>query len=272
MEPLISLNLCSPGGGLTCFACCPPIRPAGYDHLTYHRSLRRLFSEARQDFLAGRPARPILGFSCPGLGFLDAAGRQVGCLYHPSRHGGQDLRLATGYQPKCARESCPQARAFALLEEPARRRLLGLCADMDAFAFSSDKANPARRLLALGPVVAAAGLSLPLTGLEELAGWSWLQETPPAWGWLLGQWVERQGPEVLRQEGLASVLATRVERITLALGPAPPLADGQPLSRMCDEWEARFWRRASGRRRLRPGTLERWRQAAGLVLESGATV
>ncbi|CAO0822870.1 hypothetical protein DFAR_3340030 [Desulfarculales bacterium] len=96
MALLISANLCPHGGGLTCFTCCPPIRPVGYDHLDYRGSLSRLFNEAGQELLASCPARPVLDFSCPDLGFLDSAGRQVDYLYHPSRHGNEDLRLVPG--------------------------------------------------------------------------------------------------------------------------------------------------------------------------------
>lgn len=263
MEPLTSDSLCAPGKGLSCFACCPPIRPAGYDHLDYRQSLRRLLSEARQEFLAGAPPRAITGFSCPGLGFLDSAGRQAGCLYHPSRHGGVGLRLATGYQPKCARESCPPARAYAALTDDARRRLLALCAGLDAFEFSSERANPARRLLALGPAVAAAALGLPGLSLAELAAWPWLAQAPAAWGWLLGRLLERRGTDCLRDPDLGQVLAGLAQRLAQARGPVPPLEEGQPLGQLCDEWEARCWRHLGGRTRLRPATLETWRGLAG---------
>ena len=149
--------LCSPGRGLTCFACCPPIRPAGHDHLDHRSSWRRFLSDNRAEFLAGRlPGKEIMGFFCPGLGFLDPAGRTAGCLYHPLRNQGQDLRVATGYQPKCARETCPELRAFARLEPAAREVLLDLCAGLDAFTFSSRRANPVMRLLGFGPAVATA--------------------------------------------------------------------------------------------------------------------
>ena len=193
MDNPVSPSLCSPGGGLSCFACCPPIRPAGYEHADHRASLRRLFSEARQEHLAGRPVRPMQGFVCPGLGFLDRQGRQVGCLYHPARHQGQDLRQATGYQEKCARESCPQARAFAQLAPSQRQALVELCAGLDAFAFSSRRLNPVMGLLAFGPGVAGAALGLGLNGLAELAVWTWLNGCPPAWGFWLGRCDQARG-------------------------------------------------------------------------------
>lgn len=262
----LSQNLCSPGLGLSCFACCPPIRPPGYDHADHTASLRRLFSEARQEHLSGQAPGPILGFSCPGLGFLDSAGHQVGCLYHPARHGGQDLRLATGYQPKCARESCPPARAYARLPEPARRELISLCAGLDAFSFSSRRLNPLLRLLALGPRVAREVAGLGLASLAELEALAWLDQTPPALGWLLGHWLELAGSAPLARPGLAGELTALAQDLARRLGPRPPLEQGPPLEELCGEWEARFWRAQAGRRRLPAETLAAWRGLAGQVL------
>ncbi len=232
--------LCSPGRGLTCFACCPPIRPAGHDHLDHRSSWRRFLSDNRAEFLAGRlPGKEIMGFFCPGLGFLDPAGRTAGCLYHPLRNQGQDLRVATGYQPKCARETCPELRAFARLEPAAREVLLDLCAGLDAFTFSSRRANPVMRLLGFGPAVATAVASLGLPDREALAGLAWLWESPPAWGWLLGRLASERGAETLLRPGLAAEAQALAARLSRELDPAPPLAGGRPGGD--DEWEARFW-------------------------------
>jgi hypothetical protein len=77
-------TLCRPNDELSCFACCPPIRPADYEHVDYKGSLKRQFSQNREDFLAGEmPDKPIVGYSCPGLGFFGLPGQNVGCLYHP---------------------------------------------------------------------------------------------------------------------------------------------------------------------------------------------
>lgn len=234
--------LCSPGRGLTCFACCPPIRPAGYDHLAHRSSWRRLMSDNRAEFLAGRlPSKEIPGFFCPGLGFLDPAGRTAGCLYHPAGNDGIDLRVATGYQPKCARETCPELRAFARLEPAARETLLDLCAGLDAFAFGSRRANPVMRLLAFGPVVAAAVAGLELPDRAALAGLAWLGEIPPAWGWLIGRLASTRGPEALLQPNLSAEAGEMTARLARKLGPVPPLAGGSRAPEAGDEWEARFW-------------------------------
>jgi hypothetical protein len=252
-----------PGAGLSCFACCPPIRPAGYEHLAHRSSWRRLLAENRADFLRhGPPRRAITGLWCPGLGFLDARGRRAGCLLHPAANQGRDLRGPTGFRDKCARESCPESRAFAALAAPARELLVGLCAGLDAFEFSSRRANPVRRLLALGPEAAAAAVGLEPESLGELEAWGWLAGILPERGWLLARLAAAQGPGVLRSPGLAARLEALGGRLARRLGPAPPHEEGRPLRELCGEWEARLWRGLSGRGRLRPDTLARWRREA----------
>ncbi len=260
--------LCSPGLGLGCLACCPPIRPPGYDHADYKGSLRRLLSENRQAWLAGQlPAKPELGFWCAGLGFLDAAGRRAGCLYHPANNGGRDLRESTGYADKCRREWCPAARAWRALELEARAALLGLCAGLDSLDFGSPRKNPLMRLLALGPVVSGAAARLGLGSLERMGAWPWLASAPPAWGWLLGLLLTARGADLLERPGLGLMLERGAAELARGLGPSPPLEQGQPWAGLCDEWEARFWRESSGRRRARGEDLEKWRGLAVTVVE-----
>lgn len=256
-------SLCSPTPELACFACCPPLRPPGYDHLDYRSSLTRLLSENRGAFLAGhRPSRVIQGFWCPGLGFLDPAGRRVGCLLHPAANQGRDLRGPTGYRDKCHRESCAEARAFDQLAQPPRTRLMELCAAMDSFVFSSRRANPVMRLLALGPATAAAAAELPGLSLAELTAWPWLSRVDPALGWLIGRLVAETGPELLRRPELHGDLQRLVHRLRRALGPRPPLEQGQPLHQvMADQWQARFWRYVLKRNRALAGQTQTWQAA-----------
>jgi hypothetical protein len=256
-------SLCMPTKKLSCFACCPPIRPAGYDHLQDKGSWRRMLSENRELFLAGQlPDRVQIGFSCPGLGFLDSNGTQAGCLLHPARNRGRDLREPTGYREKCARESCPQSRAYAALKEQSRALLIKLCEGMDPFTYSSRIENPLMLLLAFGPEVATNFASLGLS-IEELTAWPWLREADPAHGWLLARMLDLDGPGLLQDSRLAHNLSLKVNYVTQRLGPAPPMEQGQLLNELCDEWEARFWRQISGRRRARWADLETWRDILG---------
>lgn len=147
-------SLCVPDPGRSCFGCCPPIRPAHYDPLDWVSSLKREFREHRELF-AQSPLlpKPIVGFSCWALGYLDADGLQIGCLLHPARHAGQDLRHLTGYMEKCARERCLQAKHFDRLSFWTQSYWLGLTEGLGSFYYSSPKANPLFHLLLWGPAV-----------------------------------------------------------------------------------------------------------------------
>jgi hypothetical protein len=262
-------TLCNPGAGLSCFRCCPPIRPPDYDHIDFQGSLRRELADNLAAFKAGRlPSGPMTGFSCPGLGFLDSQGRQAGCLLHPARNQGRDLRTITGYAQKCAQETCPSFRAFAALEEAATRRLLDLCIGMDSFVFSSLRHNPVMRLLEFGPKASRAAAGLELKGIDDMRSWAWLWQCPPAWGWFLVGAVSAGGPRILKSAGLALKLRQAVEALRPGMQPRPPHRVGQPLAGLCPEWEARFWRLLTGRNHALPGELSRWREAARESLSS----
>lgn len=143
--------LCAPDGDLSCFGCCPPIRPHHYDVLDFVGSLRRELSENRTAFL-NTPLlfKPIVGYHCWALGFLDPKGRTVGCLLHPSRHEGRDYRDLIDYGNKCRRESCQAACVFEELPEEGQRFWLSLVNGLNAFYYSSHRANPLFHLLLWG--------------------------------------------------------------------------------------------------------------------------
>jgi hypothetical protein len=152
-EPL-EATLCMPDGTKSCFACCPPIRPPGYDHLTYKNIVRRILRENTSAYDGEeRGIRPITGFSCWALGYLDRGAALVGCLLHPLRNRGEDLRYRVDYGDKCRRETCPEAKAFSALRPPERHFWLGLAEGMDGFAYSSRRENPLFHLLGWGPWV-----------------------------------------------------------------------------------------------------------------------
>lgn len=151
MDKPTTTSLCAPNPHLTCFGCCPPIRPPHYDPLDHVRILRREFRENRQQMREVGPRfKPIVGYSCWALGFLDAKGRRVGCLLHPLQNQGKDLRHLIDYGNKCARELCRPARFFARLPEAGRRFWLELAACFHSFLYSSRRANPLFHLLLWG--------------------------------------------------------------------------------------------------------------------------
>jgi hypothetical protein len=207
----------------------------------------------------GPRPEPITGYFCWGLGFLDGAGKQIGCLLHPARNQGRDLRHLTGYGDKCRRETCPAAVAFAALTAGQQQCLLGLVRDLDSFQYSSP--NPLWSVLGWGEKIAA--------GLAELEGGSALtgdrlrdrypllaEPDPDGRAWLLERLLDRHGPEVLARPDLAERLEFLMTRIRARVMPLidPPLASvavapdpDRPLSLI------RFIRRGLGRPRLVAG-------------------
>lgn len=141
-------SLCFPDDRKSCFYCCPPIRDPEADPLDNIDERRALLRRNRRDLEKNiARALEISGESCWGLGFLDDEEKQAGCLLHPLRHHGHDLRDLTGYRFKCANALCREASIFAELTPEEQNFCLGLCLEMDSFAYSS-RSNPLMRLLA----------------------------------------------------------------------------------------------------------------------------
>jgi len=146
--------LCRPDRDRSCFRCCPPIRPAGYDHAAHEARLRRLLRENTKALARQGPRAEVIdGSSCWGLGFLDYSETLVGCLLHPARNQGRDFRDLTGYGDKCRRELCREAVVFAELPPSHTAFVLDLSQGLDSFGYSSPKKNPVFRLLMWGPKV-----------------------------------------------------------------------------------------------------------------------
>ena len=144
-------TLCFPDAEKTCFACCPPIRPAGYEHGDYESIVKRILRENTRSFAEkGTGVIPITGFSCWALGYLDEDCRQVGCLLHPARNDGADLRYRVDYGEKCRRETCPEAKVFLQLDIPERRFWLRPAEGLNSFSYSSKKSNPLFSMLGWG--------------------------------------------------------------------------------------------------------------------------
>lgn len=248
-------SLCRPAPGLSCFRCCPPIRPAGYDHLDHRPELLRQLVENTEDFRAGRLGREIVGFSCWGLGLVDPGRGLVGCLLHPAQNN-EDLRDLTGYGEKCRRETCLQNTIFAELEEPARQALISPLLGLDSFRFSSPGANPVWNLLLWGPEVLnilGPGLAPGAPLREYLAE----HPEPRSRALLLSGLLERLSPAdrvALAQEpsfGPWFEDRTRKIRAELESGlpPQPPQA---PLVHLLGLERTRAWfiRFGLGRRRM----------------------
>jgi hypothetical protein len=177
-----SSTLCAPDGQKSCFACCPPIRPPGYEHLQYTNEIKRVLREntaslRRED----KSLRPITGFSCWALGYLDGGFKRIGCLLHPFQNDGEDLRYRVDYGDKCARESCLEAGVFAHLSPEGRDFWIRLSEGLDSFSYSSRTLNPLFRILGWGsPVldlVAAAEKERSLPGDSILETYPFFETT-----------------------------------------------------------------------------------------------
>ena len=147
----MSLSLCFPDNEKSCFACCPPIRPAGYEHIHYRTIIMRILRENSRDIHRRKETpSPITGFSCWALGYVLGDYKVVGCLLHPAQNRGVDLRYRTGYGDKCRRETCQEERIFSLLRGFEKKFWLQLSAGLDSFAYSSREINPLFRMLEWG--------------------------------------------------------------------------------------------------------------------------
>jgi len=228
-----------PDQGRSCFACCPPIRPARYEHLPYKGILQRILRENTRAFRAGRRGGLITGFSCWALGYLDGKYQRIGCLLHPAQNKGRDLRDETGYGEKCRRGICPEARVFSGLSIPARRFWASLVKDLDSFAYSSRSRNPLFRLMGWGEAVLAqvakdaGNIPLSLERLLEAYPFFRTELHPRAVAYLVTRIVEIKGPGCLRQRGWDQEVKDFVDTLARALQKRlPPGEEGQAVHRL----------------------------------------
>ncbi len=261
----MEITLCLPDGMKSCFACCPPIRPAGYEHIQYAGSVRRILQENTRAF-ARRPSRPspIRGWSCWALGYLDERYRLVGCLLHPARHGGEDRRWQVGYGGKCARETCPEALEFQRLTAGARGFWLHLAAGLDSFAYSSTSRNPLFRMLGWGADLLerlASQTSDPLCWPDLVRRYPVLATplAPKAYAYLLGRVVRQGGVDALAAPCFRSRFEQAAAELKLRLGQETRTAEGAPYTyRLALERTfLDFLRLALGLTRLEPAQA-RW--------------
>lgn len=125
-------SLCQPDHGKSCGACCGLYNWKDHSRETVGQILERrtsLFLACGRDpaqyrcrHLAEIPVQnPKLSgevYNCEFLGFLDPAGKKVGCLLHPSLHEGCDLREGSFYGSElCAGHLCPSYTCLTPVEQ-----------------------------------------------------------------------------------------------------------------------------------------------------------
>jgi hypothetical protein len=213
MMTVPDVTLCAPDGLKSCFSCCPPIRPRGYEHIQYERIIKRILRENTFSFRKrGTAVSPITGFSCWALGYLDGEYKRVGCLLHPLQNEGADLRYRVDYGEKCRRESCPEARSFSELSEGSRKFWLHLADDLDSFSYSSRTRNPlftilgwGAHLLELIPAVEAYGRKERKAFLVNYPFFEY-PGSPRAHAYLLKLLIDRDNVHLLKRESLKEEL------------------------------------------------------------------
>ena len=144
-----SIILCQPDEGKSCGACCGLYNYVDSSRSSLTKRLRartRRFNKlvktcgdigcyanetfAREDF----KKRYEVIYCCEYLGFLDSEEKKVGCLLHPAKNSGLDLRDASFYgQELCAGHICPshhfipQSQSQILIKVINDWYLYGLC-------------------------------------------------------------------------------------------------------------------------------------------------
>jgi hypothetical protein len=229
-------TLCVPDAEKSCAACCPPIRPAGYEHIQYPNIFKRMLRENTIAFAARtKEISPITGFSCWALGYLDERYRLVGCLLHPARNNGVDLRYLVDYGEKCRRESCPEAGVFLELEIADRQFWLHLADGLDSLAYSSKKLNPLFKMLGWGSeplhLIASQEEGRSFTEASFSLAYPFFSTTldPPGHAYLLNQLLKSSSVDPLmsksfraRFEAFSTSLSRRLRENTSIHRPEAP--------------------------------------------------
>jgi hypothetical protein len=143
------IHLCQPDQAKSCGACCGLYNYADSTKASLARRLRtrsalfqkmvsgpediRAFSEAVRSGEDGTKRYEVI-HCCEYTGFLDVQQRRVGCLLHPLRHGGVDMREVSFYgKSLCEGHLCPsyhyisRQEKLALIEIIDDWYLWGLC-------------------------------------------------------------------------------------------------------------------------------------------------
>ncbi len=128
------MPLCQPDETKSCGACC-----GLYNWQDHSReTLQALLQKRTSSFFSPDPEKgfpppcqgarvpaanvPLLEtiHNCEYLGFIDPCQKKVGCLLHPSRHQGRDLRGKSFYGEKlCADHLCPSYTHLTEVEQSA---------------------------------------------------------------------------------------------------------------------------------------------------------
>jgi hypothetical protein len=128
------VHLCQPDANKSCGACCGLFNYHDHSRATLQTLLKQrteffdLFGNEDQIEEYRKKANGIVAgpklfekiYNCEFLGFLDRGQRKVGCLLHPARNNGEDLRNHTFYGADlCAGHLCPSYTYLTVSEQKA---------------------------------------------------------------------------------------------------------------------------------------------------------
>jgi hypothetical protein len=217
-------TLCAPDEEKSCFACCPPIRPPGYEHSQYTNEIKRVLRENTASLRREeKSVSPITGFSCWALGYLDGGFKRIGCLLHPSQNDGEDLRYRVDYGDKCAREFCVEVEVFAHLDPEAKNFWLRLSEGLGSFSYSSRTLNLLFRVLGWGGsvlnLVAMAEKERHLRKDSILENYSFFKTrlSPRANAYLLRVLIDPETLDLLKNPGFRDRLEELSNRLSKEL-------------------------------------------------------
>jgi len=218
------LSLCLPDNQKSCFACCPPIRPSGYEHIQYRRSVERFLRENTHQFdPQEKSVKPIIGFSCWALGYLDEDFRLIGCLLHPAVNMGEDFRYRIDYGEKCGREACRESMIFRGFDNEEQIFWLNLSRGLDSFAYSSRIENPLFNMLNWGShilkLITARESKIKFDGLSFFRAYPFFtgQVNPKACAYLLNRLVNSENIHVLKKNGFKECFSNFLTNLNKAL-------------------------------------------------------
>jgi hypothetical protein len=235
------ITLCVPDGKKSCFACCPPIRPAGYEHIQFRKSIERVLRENSEGFSKDEERiTPITGFSCWALGYLDREHKLIGCLLHPGQNGGVDRRYRVDYGGKCRREICQEEKTFSELKCDEKKFWLHLADDLDSFSYSSRKINPLFPLMGWGTYLLS--LIACVEGKRRFTRESFFEYypffqteiLPRAHSYLIRRLVVRENVKKLKDGSFGSEFQNFVGRISRRLNQELPGGSDGPHVHLLD--------------------------------------
>jgi hypothetical protein len=174
------------------------------------------------------------------LGYLDEHYTLVGCLLHPARNDGADLRQRVDYEDKCRREGCLEAKVFQELAPDEKRFWLHLSDGLDSFYYSSRSKNPIFRMLGWGAdslrLIAYYAQGEVLCRKTFFQVYPFFETTlhPAGHAYLLYQAIKDDRVALLQSGSFRLAFETFARKLVKRLQPATPISANAPYTHRLD--------------------------------------